>query len=95
MLINENGEAEITENHIHISQKEINGIMQTGEIKYYNPINYGFAKSDAIHFISGDKDTPESNMGKVTALRYSALAKQADVILRLKKGEFLRSKPLF
>lgn len=70
----ENGETEITENYVHITQKVIDEIMQTGKIKYCNPINYGFAKSDAIHFIPGDKHTVENNMGKVTALRFSALA---------------------
>ena len=72
--MNENGETEVMENHIHITQKEIDEIMQTGEIKYYNPINYGFAKSDTIQFVQGDKHTAENNMGKVTALRFSSLA---------------------
>ena len=72
--MNENGGTEVKENDIHISQKEIDEIMQAGEIKYSNPINYGFAKSDGIHFIPGDKHTKENNMGKVTALNFSALA---------------------
>lgn len=72
--MNENGETEVKENSIHISQKEIDEIMAAGEIKYCNPINYGFAKSDAIGFIPGEKHTEESNMGKVVALRFSALA---------------------
>lgn len=72
--MNENGETEVKENNVHITQKEIDEIMQTGEIKYYNPINYGFIKSDKIQFIPGDKYTEENNMGKVTALRFSALA---------------------
>lgn len=74
MSMNENGETEVKENNVRISQKEIDEIMQTGEIKYYNPINYGFTKSDKIQFIPGDKHTAENNMGKVTALRFSALA---------------------
>lgn len=94
MSINENGETQVKKNNIHISQKEIDEIMQTGEIKYYNPINYGFAKSDRIQFIPGDKQSQRNtkllmydkanadyvrnvemeNMGKVTALRFSALA---------------------
>lgn len=74
VAMTENGETEVTENHIHITSKEIDEIMQTGEIKYYNPINYGFAKSDGIEFIPGDKHTGENNMGKVTALKFSALA---------------------
>lgn len=72
--MNENGEAEVKKHNVHISQKEIDEIMQTGDIKYNNPINYGFAKSDRIQFIPGDKHTEENNMGKVTALRFSALA---------------------
>lgn len=74
VLMNENGEYEVKTNDVHIMEKEIAEIMQIGEIKYYNPINYGFAKSDAIKFIPGDKHTEENNMGKVTALRFSALA---------------------
>lgn len=74
VLMTENGETEVKENNINITGKEIDEIMQTGEIKYYNPINYGFAKSDGIAFIPGDKHTEENNMGKVTALRFSALA---------------------
>ncbi|MBO4996814.1 MAG: FtsX-like permease family protein [Lachnospira sp.] len=70
----ENGETEVKENSVHISQKEIDEIIKMGEIKYYNPINYGFAKSDGIEFVPGDKHTGESNMGKVTALNFSALA---------------------
>lgn len=72
--INENGETEVKENSVHITQKEIDEIMQTGGIKYCNPINYGFVKGDDIDFIPGDKHTEENNMGKVTALRFSALA---------------------
>lgn len=72
--MNENGEAEIMENDVHITENEIDEIMQKNEINYCNPINYGFAKSDKIQFIQGDKHTIENNMGKVTALRFSALA---------------------
>lgn len=72
--MNENGESEVKKNSVHISQKEIDEIMETGKIKDYNPINYGFAKSDDIQFIPGEKHTDESSMGKVTALRFSALA---------------------
>ena len=68
VLMNENGETEVKENNVHITEKVIDEIMQTGEIRYCNPINYGFAKSDAIQFIPGDKHTDENNMGKVTAL---------------------------
>lgn len=69
-----NGETEIKENNVHITGTDIDEIMQTGEIKYCNPINYGFAKSDVIEFIPGDRHTDENNMGKVTGLRFSVLA---------------------
>jgi len=72
--MNGNGETEVRENNVHITQKEIDEIMQMGEIKYYNPINYGFVKGDAIEFVRGDKHTEENNMGKVIGLRFSALA---------------------
>lgn len=74
VTMNENGEAQIKENQIHITQNEMDQITKTREIHYCNPINYGFIKSDAIQFIPGDRHTEENNMGKVTALQFSALA---------------------
>lgn len=94
--MNENGETEVKENRVHISGEEIDEIMQAGEIKYYNPINYGFAKSDAIQFIQGDKHTAENNMGKVTALRFSALAPNfADETAVLIEGKHITETDLF
>lgn len=88
--VNENGETEVRKNNIHITKKEIDEILQTGEIKYCNPINYGFATSDAIHFIPGDKHTDENNMGKVTALGFSALAPNfADETVVLTEGKHI------
>ena len=75
---NENGQTEVTENEVHMTQKEIDEVMRTGEIKYCNPINYGFAKSDAIEFIPGEKHTKESSMGKVTALRFCGGGRRFD-----------------
>lgn len=72
--MNENGETEVKENDVHITEDEIDEIMHIGEINYCNPINYGFVKSDALQFVRGDKHTDENNMGKVTGLRFSALA---------------------
>ena len=72
--MNENGETEVKENDVHITEDEIGEIMHIGEINYCNPINYGFVKSDALEFVRGDKHTDENNMGKVTGLRFSALA---------------------
>ena len=88
--MSENGEAEVKENSIRISQSQIDEIMSIGGIKYYNPINYGFAKSNAIQFIPGDKHSEESNMGKLTALRFSALASDfANKIAVLTEGEHI------
>lgn len=72
--LNENGETQVKENKLHISQNVIDQITKTGEIQYCNPLNYGFAKSGALQFIPGDQHTEENSMGKVTALRFSALA---------------------
>ncbi len=72
--VQEDGGTQVKENHVRITEKEIGEVMGTGEIRYCNPINYGFAKSDAIQFIPGERHTDESNMGRVTALRFSALA---------------------
>ena len=59
-----------------ISEDAIDEIMDGGNIKYCNPLNYGYAKSDAVHFIPGSGHSDESNMGKVAAMRYTSLADQ-------------------
>lgn len=71
--MNESGEMEVEEHNTHITQKQIDEIMQIKEIQSYNPINYGFAKSAEIEFIHGDKDTKDNNMGKITGTRISTL----------------------
>lgn len=91
--MNEDGEINVTKNNVYITENEIDEIMQTGEIKYCNPINYGFAKSDSIQFIQGDKHTDENNMGKVTAIRFSALASDfMNGIADLIEGEHITEK---
>ncbi|MCI8339135.1 MAG: ABC transporter permease [Lachnospiraceae bacterium] len=86
-----NGETVVTENDVHITQKEIDEIMQMGKIRYCNPVNYGFAKSDAIQFIPGDQHTADNNMGKAKALRYSALAPDfVDETAVLAEGRHIR-----
>lgn len=89
----EEGGTDVTENRIRISRAEIDEIMGMGEIRYCNPVNYGFAKGEKadggqILFIPGEKYSEESNMGKVTALRFSALAPDfADGSAGLWEGE--------
>lgn len=91
--LNKNGEAEVKENSAYISQKEVESIIQLGGIKYYNPVNYGFAKSNQLNFIPGYKNNNESNMGKVTALRYSALDKDfMDETSTLIQGKHITAK---
>lgn len=73
VVSDENGEMTVTENHIRITDNEIKRIQNCGNIAYYNPINYGYAKGEQLTFIHGEKHTEDNNMGAVTALRYSAL----------------------
>lgn len=90
VTMNENGETEVTENGVYITQKNIDDIMSTGQIKYFNPINYGMTKSDRLQFIPGDKHTEESNMGKVTGLKFSALAPEfTDETASLTEGKHI------
>lgn len=69
----------VMENHIRMTDNEIKRIQSCGNIAYYNPVNYGYAKGEQltkgnpIAFIHGEKHTEDNNMGAVTALRYSAL----------------------
>ena len=73
IVSDENGEMTVTENHIRITDNEIKRIQNCGNIAYYNPINYGYAKGEQLTFIHGEKHTEDNNMGAVTALHYSAL----------------------
>lgn len=83
----ENGETQMNNGNTHITQEVIDKIMELGEIKFCNPINYGFAKSDNLLFIPGEMHTEDNNMGKVTALAYSALAPDfADETVTLVEG---------
>ena len=58
-----------------ISQKSIDEIIRAddGQIKNYNTVHYGYAKSEQINFLPGSGDSEISNMGKVTAVRDSNL----------------------
>lgn len=90
MIMDEGGETKTKENQIRITQAEIDEIKQTGKIKYDNPINYGFAKSDSLQFIQGINHTDGSNMGKVTGLRFSALASDfVDETVTLVEGKHI------
>lgn len=92
----ESGDMTVTENHIRITDNEIKLIQSCGDIAYYNPINYGYAKaeqlvkSNPIDFIHGEKHTEDNNMGAITALRYSALETDfVDEVLTLAAGRHI------
>ena len=88
VVSDENGEMTVTENHIRITDNEIKRIQNCGNIAYYNPINYGYAKGEQLTFIHGEKHAEDNNMGAVTALlRYSALETDfVDEVLALAAG---------
>lgn len=100
----QNGETQVQNNDTHITQAVIDKILGFGEIKFCNPINYGFAKSEGIQFIPGDKHNADNNMGKVIALGYSALAPafadenatllEGDPITQSDRGKILISEQL-
>ena len=90
VVSDENGEMTVTENHIRITDNEIKRIQNCGNIAYYNPVNYGYAKGEQLTFIHGEKHTEDNNMGAVTALRYSALETDfADEVLALAAGRHI------
>ena len=90
IVSDENGEMTVTENHIRITDNEIKRIQNCGNIAYYNPINYGYAKGEQLTFIHGEKHTEDNNMGAVTALRYSALETDfVDEVLALAAGRHI------
>lgn len=88
VVSDKNGEMTVTENHIRITDNEIKRIQNCGNIAYYNPINYGYAKGEQLTFIHGEKHAEDNNMGAVTALlRYSALETDfVDEVLALAAG---------
>lgn len=87
---NANGEVTVSENKAHITDDDIQSVLACGDISYYNPIAYGYAKGDGVTFIPGDQDDEESNMGQVAALHYSALADDfTSETLYLKEGEHI------
>ena len=90
VVSDENGEMTVTENHIRITDNEIKRIQNCGNIAYYNPVNYGYAKGEQLTFIHGEKHTADNNMGAVTALRYSALETDfVDEVLALAAGRHI------
>lgn len=68
------GAIEVEEAPFSITQSAIEDILSLGGFAACNPVNYGFAKSGSIDFVPGFGHSLQSNMGKVVALRSSALA---------------------
>lgn len=58
-----------------VSQESIDQILAAaqGQVKAYNTEQYGYAKSQQLHFLPGAGDNTASNMGQVTAVRDSQL----------------------
>lgn len=58
-----------------VSQESIDQILAAaqGQVKAYNTEQYGYAKSQHLHFLPGSGDNTASNMGQVTAVRDSQL----------------------
>ena len=58
-----------------VSQESIDQILAAaqGQVKAYNTEQYGYAKSQQLHFLPGSGDNTASNMGQVTAVRDSQL----------------------
>ncbi len=84
------GETTIMERHIRITDSEIERILSCGDIAYCNPVNYGYAKGEGLSFIPGEKHSEDNNMGRITALRYSAPdAGFADKTLSLAEGKHI------
>lgn len=56
-----------------VSQESIDQILAAaqGQVKAYNTEQYGYAKSQQLHFLPGTGDNTASNMGQVTAVRDS------------------------
>ena len=86
MIRSEGGTSAITDDNIR-------EIMEGGNIKYCNALNYGYAKSDALDFIPGEGFNDGSNMGKVAAMNYTSLADQfIENKLELIEGRHLTKK---
>lgn len=87
---NADGEVTVSEKKAHITDTDIQSVLECGDISYYNPIAYGYAKGDGMTFIPGEQDNDENNMGQVVALHYSALADDfTSETLFLKEGEHI------
>lgn len=48
IVSDENGEMTVMENHIRMTDNEIKRIQNCGNIAYYNPVNYGYAKGEQL-----------------------------------------------
>lgn len=90
VVANERGERYVEENNFRMTEDNIAEIEKCGHTAYCNPVNYGYAKSDEIAFVPGERDDPDSRMGQITALRYSALYSDfADKIVALSEGRHI------
>lgn len=56
-----------------VSQETINKILSGSKIRYWNTVNYGYAKSGQLKFVPGHGDNEENNMGRIRSMNYSEL----------------------
>ena len=80
---NENGETEVRKNSVNISQKAIDEIMKAGDIRYCNPINYGFVPQ----LFSGDGEEMDVYLLGVREPVKEYTARIIDVVHRKNDGE--------
>lgn len=74
-----------------MTEKNIKDILGYEEVKAYNAINYGYARSDAVDFLPGTGHSEDNNMGKVSAMNDTTLADQfAEKKLELTEGRHIK-----
>ena len=89
-VIDENGNVFIETGDSFITEKTIQKILSDSRIKYWNTVNYGYAKSKQIFFLPGKDDNLETNMGRIQSTNYSELHNSfIDKTWKLKEGEHI------
>ncbi|MFR1691314.1 MAG: ABC transporter permease [Coprococcus phoceensis] len=89
-IVDENGNVSIETVDAPISKDTIQQILSDSRIKYWNTVNYGYAKSEQIMFLPGKGDNPDNNMGRIQSMNYSELQDLfLDGTRKLKEGKHI------
>lgn len=56
-----------------ISKETIKEILDESKVRYWNTVNYGYAKSEQLRFVPGQDDNEGNNMGRIRSMNYSEL----------------------